>query len=527
MTDREAAIGLPGLSLALRPAVAIRERSLPGGAWLYLSAHDGEIDDRFERFRAAGSLAAGHGDPARLAAAGEHLELTDAVVFHGPGRTAVVRGGSCTFPLYWRRGPAGLALSTVLPLAAGPALSRSGLVSSLASACMHGSYEPNASTGTPLPGWSRARRGVLTVFESGGLAREVPVIPGGAPASASTDATAPASADAVAEQVRAAFAAYRQSQARVATAMVELSGGFDSTLAAAAARGPGCDLRGVSVHFPYYEFRFEEANQRAVGEDLRVPRAVLDGTKLLPYSAPDAWPRFDEPTVFITGIRHAEQVARHAAAHGAATLYVGHGGDQLFSTDLTAAEPVPYAPARAAFSREAWSSLRQALTPLRAPSWRHRQSGCFVHDARPDVWVKEEFGITVRTPFSDLALFQAARRWSQWSRAQGARPDKSILTRAVGELLPAAVTGRRGKVAYDGVWARAYQACGDHIAATISGSAPVLEFIGVSPGWLLRQARSLAEGKPGASRDILAAYALSAWLGSWGIERVRDATWAQ
>ena len=69
-------------------------------------------------------------------------------------------------------------------------------------------------------------------------------------------------------------------------------------------------MLGVSVRFPYYEFRFEEEIQKAVGAELNVPRSVLDGTKLLPYSPPDVPVRFDEPTVFVTGIRHAEQVAR-------------------------------------------------------------------------------------------------------------------------------------------------------------------------------------------------------------------------
>jgi Asparagine synthase len=523
MTDQQTTIRLSGLSLALRPAVALRERSLPGATLFYLCLYDDEIDERFEHFRRAGSFDSGTAAHALLAAGG-YLELTDAVIVHCPRQmTAVLRGGSCTVPLFWRPDPAGVGLSTFLPVGAGPTLSRSGLVSSLASACMHGSYEPNAFTGTPLHGWSRARRGAVTVFEHGRFASESPVIPG----AALIAADAASNLDVIAEQVRAAFDAYRRSQSGVTSAMVELSGGFDSTLAAAAARGADCDLQGISVQFPYYEFRFEEAAQLAVAADLDVPRSVLDGTNLLPFSAPDVPARFDEPTVFVTGIRHAEQVARHAAAHGATTLYVGHGGDQLFSTDLTVAEEIPYAPTRAPFSREAWRTVRQALAHLHAPCWRQRRAAYFVYDARQDVWAKENFGVTIRTPFSDLALFLAARRWSQWSQSQGARPDKTILIRAVGELLPTAVTERRGKVAYNGVWARSYKASGDHIAATISQSAQVLEHIGLSPGWLLRHAQLLAQGKGGAQRDILAAYSLASWLLSWEIERVSDAGWAQ
>ena len=102
---------------------------------------------------------------------------------------------------------------------------------------------------------------------------------------------------------------------------------------------------------------------------------------------------------------------------------------------------------------------------------------------------------------------------------------KSILARALADLLPDAVTGRKGKVAYDGVWMRAYAVHGEHIARTIERSAPVLQHIGASPNWLLARVRRLAAWAPVSDREVLAAYAVAVWLVSWGLERVTDVRW--
>jgi asparagine synthetase B (glutamine-hydrolysing) len=307
----------------------------------------------------------------------------------------------------------------------------------------------------------------------------------------------------------------------VSSSVLELSGGYDSTLAGAAARSPSHAMRGISVEFPYYEFRFEAPVQQAVAAALGIPRTVLDGTDLFPYAPWDRPPRFDEPSVFVTGIRHAERVAAFAQAQGAARIYVGHGGDQLFSTDLGRVEPIAHVPSRLAFPRE----TRRAIARTRQPQWRRRSTGCFVYDARPDVWVKETFGATIRTPFSDLALFRAAQLWSRWCAARQRQPDKTILARAEADLLPPAVTRRKGKVAYDGVWMRAYAVHAEHIGRTLERAATILEHLGLSPAWLLRRARCLAEWGPVSDREVLAAYAVAAWLVSWGLERVSDVGW--
>jgi hypothetical protein len=72
---------------------------------------------------------------------------------------------------------------------------------------------------------------------------------------------------------------------------------------------------------------------------------------------------------------------------------------------------------------------------------------------------------------------------------------------------------------------RAYAVHGEHIARTFDRTSSVLEHIGVSPGWLLRRVRQLAGWQLASDREVMAAYAVSVWLLSWGIDRVSDVAW--
>ncbi|HEY5374117.1 MAG TPA: asparagine synthase-related protein [Polyangiaceae bacterium] len=501
--------------LVVRRCLALRERAAAGGICVYLSLLDDEIDDRWERFlsRCGDATPSAQG----WAANAPELEPTDGVVLlDGSGGVTVLRGCCCAFPLFFSQQSTGLAVTTELPLLEGSSrLSKSGLLSAMAAPCLQGSYEPNAWTETPLHGWQRIRRGTLTSFDGSGAPREraIPI------------ADSLLDVDKVLEAVGQAFAAYTFSQRGVASAVLELSGGIDSTLAGAAARHEGLVFHGVSVEFPYYEFRFEATVQRAVAEALGITRSVLAGVDLFPYAPSEAWPRFDEPSVFITGIRHAQAVALFAKAQRATRVYTGHGGDALFSTDLSSSERSGSSPADALFSRAARRAVRAAVHKAQDTAHLRRDTGCFVYDARQDVWVKEAFGITVRSPFSDLAVVRAARLWSRYCAAKGIRPEKTILERALPGLLPQAVVQRKGKVAYNGVWARAYALHADHIARSFEQAAALLEHVGISPSWLQRRVRQLEAGDATSDKEVLAAYALCRWLLAWGFERVGDANW--
>ena len=499
------------IRLTLRPAVAFREHPGRDSVVVYLSLFDDEIDLRAERFFDALRIRTPE-------SAARHLELTDAACgLSGDGEFWVARGGSATVPLYWRNDGSSLAITTRLPTDETRTLSVSGLLASTAVACMHSSYEPNGFTQTPLAGWHRVRRAAFMRFRDHGQQAETPI------AVTNEHDQVPDRAQ-VCREIATAFQAYGESQRQVRISLLEVSGGIDSTLAATAL--PAHDMYGVSVAFPYYEFRFEADVQQSVADTLGISRDEIDGTDLFPYSDPDAPLVLDEPTVFATGMRHSTVVARRAAALGAQRIYMGHGGDQCFASDLTVPEPlVSNPPSRGPFSRRSWRVVAQAIRSIRVSSYTHRALGTFVYDARQDIWVKELFGPVIRTPFTDLAIFRSAQSWSRHCRARGVRPDKSILAEALPGLLPDAVLNRKGKVAYDGIWMRAYSAQEARLCSVFERSAAVLEHVGISPGWLIARTSALAAWHECSDREVLAAYALCVWLQAQGIFGPGDVRW--
>ena len=499
-----------GVEVSVRPAVRIRGHGYGRGIALYLSLYDDELDERAEAFWSHGLE--------RDEPPWSELELTDALLHVAAnGAVTVARGAACTFPLYYATERGRPRFATSLPILEEAALSRSGLLTAVAGACLHSSYEVNAVAETPLARWRRLRRGVVTRFDGPALTSEQFIRP-------QRDAKTPTRQE-IGREVRAAFDAYGRSQRHVTSSVLEASGGFDSTLAAAVPARSG--MRGVSVMFPYYEFRFERAVQQAAAEHLGIARQELDGTALFPYSPAAVPVRFDEPSVFVTGIRHAEEVARFAARHGAERIYTGHGGDQCFATDLLDREPlVSNTLESGPFTRQAWQAVRRAMDTTRSSDLLDRSLGTLVYDARPDVWIRENLGPIHRTPFSDLRVFRSALAWSRWCKQHHMRPDKSILADAVGDLLPHAVVARKGKVAYDGVWMRAYHRHADHIASLFEQVGGVLAHIGASPRWLQRRAQELGQWRDRSDREVLALYAIAVWLSAWGITRIGDATWA-
>lgn len=496
--------------LGVRAGVAVRCRTLERGIAYYLSLYEDEIDQRAEAFWEG---CTGNGLDA---AAVSSLELSDAVVAMIGNATWIARGGACAFPLYWSKRAERLEIATRLPIASSGVFSRVGLLSIMSAASFSGSYEPNSFTETPLVGWYRVRRSALSAFDGGVLINE----------RAMQAYSEDGDLETVESQVRTAFEAYGRSQRHVHSAILELSGGYDSTLAAALSRPYVQSILGVSVEFPYYEFRFEAETQLAVAKALKVERVVLNGDDLVPYSPSYGNLQFDEPTVFATGIRHAERVASLAAELKAERIYMGHGGDQLFATDLSSAEPFVHDPISSGpFTRTAWRAVSRALNVARTSVWTHRRFGTFVCDGRQDILVKEAFGSTVRTPFSDLKVFRSAMAWSLVCARRGVRPDKTVLARALTDYLPVEVVRRRGKVAYDGVWMRAYARNAATIADLFESSAGALRSLGLSPEWLIRRVHELAKWRQCSDREVLAAYAVAHWLKSWELHSARDVAW--
>ena len=515
-------IGAGRIQLFVRPAVATRLTSIGDATLAYLSLFDDEIDARFEAFLAAAGMPRSESD---LVSAALSLEPTDAVILAAGGEILIARGGAASIPLYWAPTGDAVAIGTLLPVDQDRRLSRAGLIGSAAVASLANENEPNLTTQTPLDGWLRLRRGMVSRLSAeAGLVSEHPVdlAVSGHPATERSRLVA---------EIRAAFASFGLGLRGHPKVLVELSGGFDSTLAAIAARAQGIALLGASVHFPYYEFRFEDDIQVAVAERLAIERVRLDGESVFPFSPCDWWPRLDEPAISVVGLSHALTMARLAASEGMSRVLVGHGGDQLFSENLLGREPVRRAPARHAYSRGAWSKVSGILGHASAsPSGMSRTSLTFSYDARLDVALKEACGVITRSPFTDLEVVRCGMAWARLSARIGARPGKEILAEAFATDLPGAVIGRRGKVPWDGVCARAYARHGDAIASEIDRVSGPLESIGLDVRWLVKRVARLASGDASTTerddREVIAAYALAIWLRSWGVDRVSDCEWA-
>ena len=506
---------MTGLTLTVRDSIDSRVQYFFGTQITYLSIFSWEVDYRFDALSSEvtspvlSGLAVGLLEVRALA---RELELTDAlIVERADGVCHVIRGGASNFPLYYSSDAGRLQISTHLPISGSSALSREGLLEALASSSMPGCYELNGLTQTPLRGWQRIKRGCITTFERGEKVREQVI-----------DYSEglmlnDLSFDHVAKDLVSAFDRYGSLQSHSLPSSVELSGGIDSTISISAAQVDNRSVTGISVEFPYYEFRYEAEVQRETAKDLGIRREVVDGVCVLPYSPWSKPPVFDEPNLFITGMRHAEEVVRTSAHYGSKVLYIGHGGDQLFSTDLTELEPFSRRPCKGPFSNQVFAFVNGKSAELEHATYRHRTSGCFVYDGRQDVWAKELFGVTPRTPFTDLAVFKSAIKWSKHTAALGIKPNKTILTQSLRNRFPTAVIERKGKVAYDGVWMRGYENNLDWIIHTIEMSSEILEHLGLSVKWLSGRARDLSARKTLCDDELISAFSLSSWLNSWNI----------
>jgi len=508
----------------VRESVAVRRVAGPNQTLFYLSLFDDEIDSRLAEFLACGSRTTWTEES--LASAALRLEPTDVVVIACPqGETLIARGGACNFPVYWSATDRAVLVSTVLPVDRDRCLSVAGLMASVAVVSVSYQHEPNLSLHAPLSGWFRCRRGAVSRLSLGaGLGSELPV-----------DLDEPNcpehNRDQLVGTIRSALDRFGRRQKGHPKAALELSGGFDSTLAAIAARTHGVQLAGVSLHFPYYEFRYEEDIQQAVANSLGIARVRLDGTAHFPYAPPDWWPRLDEPATAIIGLKRDLAVTRFASDEAVDRVLVGQGGDQLFSENMLEPLPPATALARGAFSRSGWRVVERARDLMQAsPVFLKRSTLTYLHDARLDVAMKEAFGTNTRSPFTDLDVARCGLYWAKVSARLGTRQGKKILADAFVAELPAAVTGRRSKVSWDGVCARAYASHGDSIVSEIESVSAPLEHIGLDVRWLVKRVAQLASwekttfGKD--DKEVFAVYALATWLRSWGVERVSDCSWS-
>src|SRR6185436_5901213 len=104
---------------------------------------------------------------------------------------------------------------------------------------------------------------------------------------------------------------------------VELSGGMDSTLAAWSVRQHGVRMLGLSITFPFYEFRYEDTMQCDVAQRLGVERLEVDGRSVYAYTPQATRLPLDEPMIIGMTAKRETTLAELARDAGADTILVG------------------------------------------------------------------------------------------------------------------------------------------------------------------------------------------------------------
>src|SRR5579862_9110671 len=250
-------VDLGPVALAIRPQVAWRRFTLDDNEYFYLSLFDREVERRVASL--ARCIRNRHFTPINIKALGFSLEPTDIVIMVGRDDLIGWKGGACAIPLYWRAAGEQIAITTRLPHPSESGLSRYGLIASFAVVGTVLQNDQNLILQSPVVGWTKVRRGAATRW-------------GGRSASCSFDevpidfAEAPLLErlqhyDGIMDELRNQIELFGESQADAGPTVFELSGGMDSTLAAWGARRQGERPLGISISFPFYEFRFEEEIQ--------------------------------------------------------------------------------------------------------------------------------------------------------------------------------------------------------------------------------------------------------------------------
>lgn len=524
-TDLEV-VDLGPVLLAIRREVSWRKFTEAGNVYYYLSLFDREVDRRVtaytRRFRERQIM------PSNLGTLGFDLEPTDTLIVVGQTDIFGWKGGACGIPLYWRRVGEQILITTRLPHPSTSGLSRRGLIASFAVVGAVLQNDQNLLLQSPVAGWTKVRRGAATHWGTGKNLSfaETPVDFAKAPLLEHL-----LHYDGIVEALRSQMGQFRETQIATGPTVFELSGGMDSTLTAWSARRPGNRLLGISISFPFYEFRFEDGIQIDVARALDAERMELDGRNLYAYAPQKHRVSLDEPVIICMIAKREETFAKIARNEGANTILVGEGGDQLLSEHLLEPMRVTNQIDRSVLKADKRLALDNVMRDMSAAptDYLNRSTLNFSYDARLVPAIKELWGVTTRTPFTDLGMAMCGIAYAKWCAARGFNHGKKIIIDAFSDVLPEAVQQRRGKVSWEGVYARTYVAHEDSLSEEFESCHEALEEIGFDIQWLMKRVRAL--GRLEATeygrddREVMSVHAIAYWLNEKGIHRRTDCTW--
>jgi hypothetical protein len=522
------AIELGRLWLTMRPHVSRRIFGFASGSVCYLTLFDRELEARAAAFQRR--IDEGRVQLRDAKMLGLCLEPSDAAVMVRGNEVIVCKGGACAIPLYWRFAAERIAVTTRLPSPSASALSRRGLLAAFSVVAAVLQNDQNLLLASPLAGWTKLRRGAVTVWRGGGdkcKFCETPID--------FAEAAVPERLRAYAgivEELRHQMRVFGATQHGPGRSIFELSGGMDSTLTAWSARRSGEKMVGVSINFPFYEFRFEEEIQIETAKALGAERWRVDGRDLYAYTPCEPRLALEEPAIISMIAKREARFADLARKAGADAILVGEGGDQLLSEPLLEPMRITDRIDRNVMNAAKRPALNAMVQAMRAgPSaFLNRSTLNFSYDARLALAIKERWGTVSRTPFTDLGMAMCAIAYAKWCANQGFNPGKKLLADAFGDILPAAIRERRGKVSWEGVYARTYLANAEALRAEFEACHDALEEIGFDVRWLVRRVGALERlqltdyGQD--DREVMSAYAIAYWLNEKGVRKRMDCDWA-
>lgn len=289
--------------------------------------------------------------------------------------------------------------------------------------------------------------------------------------------------------------AFRDAIARHAVARavgrtaVELSGGIDSTTLAVALQSadPASSHCGMSLTYPYHEFRHEQRYVEAAYARVGWQGVRLDGSRTLLFDSPTAVFDPPEPTRLASGYAQLSAVTMAAIDAGARSLFNGHGADQIFGMSPYDRQSLfkpgidlglLHAPL-AARVREHIDAMRRVHEDGDPRGHRHFFAGLMLYDR----WVPSPVGSDLACDPALLSVETLQLSWEVFRRPRWARPGypgKPFAREAFAPWLPPCILERRWKVGYDGLYRRGLARNATRLVAMLARQREHLESIGIS-----------------------------------------------
>lgn len=301
---------------------------------------------------------------------------------------------------------------------------------------------------------------------------------------------------------------------------LEASGGIDSTLMGGLAKRvkpKGRAINAVTLVYPYYEFRRESRFADIAVASLGANHVRLDGASCLSFSDLALEHPTSEPSLVLAGLGQHRKV--FGAVQGQAALLLnGNGGDSLFA--LGPERQLRYqTPPRQLdwMSPEFFAAFSAHLAKLRDHFSDGSGSEFLTGGNLDDRWIEREIlpssDITRTHLFMDPAV--PALVAALWERVERPEHGKWILKRHFSELIPQEILHRPGKVAYNGIYVRAYRAAIAKLTSMVESYSDHLRETGISPDALKNHMLQLGKGKLDGDLEVSVVITYLMWLEGW------------